>query len=127
MVKITVVQHQRSLLRRSIQTQLVTKQRRYLCFGLPTGQRITVENVPFSLVGKSTILTDQSRRVRVLKPWYIGWGLRILALLQSDVTRSLVPSVSQPDIDTATATILVPKKNTESKIGSGVFTLLWKL
>ena len=43
------------------------------------------------------------------------WGPRILALLQSDVTRSLVPSVSQADIDTATATILLPKKTTESK------------
>ena len=38
------------------------------------------------------------------------WGPRILALWQSDVTRNLVPSVSQADIDTATETILVPKK-----------------
>ena len=43
------------------------------------------------------------------------WGPRILALWQSDVTRNLVPSVSQADIDTATETILVPKKTAESK------------
>ena len=55
------------------------------------------------------------------------WGPRILALWQSDVTRNLVPSVAQADIDTDTGTILMPKKTTESKIGSGVFTLLWKL
>ena len=36
------------------------------------------------------------------------WGPRILGLNQ-DVTRSLVPSVAQADIDTATASILPPK------------------
>ena len=36
------------------------------------------------------------------------WGPRILALWQSDVTRNLVPSVAQADIDTDTGTILMP-------------------
>lgn len=51
------------------------------------------------------------------------WGPRILGLNQ-DVTRSLVPSVAQADIDTATASILPLKVNRQWRLYVAMETLM---